>query len=56
MIVIYDLILDLVLRFKDNLYQWALFITHSHLLFYFLVQTCSIYFRDIYHLQVALGV
>ena len=36
--------------------QWALFITHSRLLFYFLFRTRSIYFRNIYCLQMALVV
>ena len=34
---------------------WALFITHQRLLFNFLVRTCSIYFRNIYRLLMALG-
>ena len=36
--------------------QWTLFITRSHLLFYFVFRTCSICFRTIYRLQMALGV
>ena len=44
-----------ILRYGHNL-QWTLFITRSRLVFYFLFHTCSIYFRNIYHLQMALRV
>ena len=36
--------------------QWTLFLTRSRLLFYFLFRIRSIYFRNIYRLQMALGV
>ena len=36
--------------------KWTLFITRSRLLFYFLFRIRSIYFRNIYSLQMALGV
>ena len=36
--------------------QWTLFLTRSHLLFYFLFRIRSIYFHNIYRLQMALGV
>ena len=36
-------------------YQWTLFLTRSRLLFYFLFRIRSIYFRNIYRLQMALG-
>ena len=36
--------------------EWTLFLTRSCLLFYFLFRIRSIYFRNIYRLQMALGV
>ena len=37
-------------------FQWTLFIIHLRLLFYFVFRTRSICFRNIYRLQMALGV
>ena len=42
--------------YLDALPHWTLFITCSHLLFYFVLLTHLIYFHNIYRLQMALQV